>query len=143
MPRQVRPKTKAVLDSYLETGSPTATAREVGMDPRAVSGMLTKPANKAYVDSVRNQAKVDIRIASRNERLAILSDIARAKAGETPTDQIAACRLIAHMQGELSVKATVEVRNKLDFASMPLEQVLRIARGEADALPSPEDVIDV
>ena len=138
----IRRKAREYCDDYLETGSPSEVARRHDAPVGSVQRVLSSQASRDYIDGVRSQARVDVRVASRNERLAILSGIARGASGECPTDRIGACRLIAHMQGELHTKATVEVTRGIDFASMPIAQVIRIARGDITALPDPAEYDD-
>lgn len=141
MARKQSARSKEVCDVFLETGNASEAARAVGITHQGANSILSSGVGKTYVESVRGAAKVDIRVASRNERLAILSEIARGTAGEAPVDRIGACRLISQMQGELVAKAEVKV-GALDFASMPLAQVIRIARGDMSALPDPEQFDD-
>lgn len=133
---------KELCDAYLETGSIAAAAAQLGVDRRKVEYAIESATAKAYIAEHRVRASGDVRIANRNERLSILSSIARGDGGEVAGDRIGACRLISHMQGELSTKTTVDLRSQLDFAAMPIAQVIRIARGDMTALPDPDSVHD-
>lgn len=123
-------KQKAFADEYLQHGNAKLAytrAGYTGTDGKghlAATTVLQQPVVRRYIAEC--QAKVTERaIATRSERLAILSDIVRGTSDARP-DQVNAAKLMAQMEGELVHRVAGASGGPIEINAMSTHELLAI-----------------
>lgn len=123
------------VDAYLISGNATDAARKAGYTPVSASEtgsrLLRNPQIMDLIAKAQAKASKPA-IASREERLEILTALARGDDGAKPNDRIAAANLISKMHGELIQKTQLTGADggpvSMEISSLAIQDLITLLR---------------